>query len=143
MEQQIKYIIGYGPKLKVAPHSIKKKALINNNKEHVSFGFEIEAMLFDSKEEADQFIKTSLPNQRVRQLLNENSEYYESQEILCVKDVYYFDKRLPFELAELKTIHRNEDKILLETDTKIYTFGKITSSQKKQSSGYLGYHYVL
>jgi len=143
METCKKYIIGRGIKSRSTLNAFLPNVFINKNKEHVLFDLEIEAKLFESKEEADEFIVNELPNQRIRKLLNENSEYYEAVQVICVKDVYYFDKTLAYKPEDLNMIYEEDDKIITESHSKVYTVGKIHSYQKKQPEGYLGYYYVL
>ena len=100
--------------------------------------------MFETKEEANQFIIDELPDLRVRNLVNKKKEYYQVFEVSCAKNVYYFDKQTSFTSEEIHMIYQHSNQILIESSVKIYTIEKIASFQKKQPGGcYIGYYYVL
>jgi len=142
MEQQIKYLIGRSKEEHIVDLFGANEYLTEDTK-FIPFDLEMKALLFETKEAANQFINDELPNLRVRNLVKETKEYYEAVEVACVKNIYYFDKSGMYKPKELHMIYEYNDKILTESFSKVYTFGKVASFQKKQPEGYLGYYYVL
>jgi len=142
MEKQIKYMIGRGDEESVLD-LLGYREYLNEEQKFIPFKLEMKATLFKTKEEANQFIIDKLPDLRIRNLVNKTKKYYEAFEVTCVKDIYYFDKRRPYKPRELHMIYEYNDKILTEISSKVYTFEKVTSFQKKQPEGYLGKYYVL
>jgi len=115
---------------------------VNEEKKIVSIDTGVELLVFDTKEEANQFIENDLPTLRIRNIIENKKEYYQVVEIKGIENVYYYKKNLPNEKSpNIRKLYENPTNILFETATKIYTNGKIASFQKKQPKGHLNCNY--